>query len=104
MAKWPLLAAEQGIPVGLRSIDPGIVENALCGGRTLSKRARELSLATRQDTQVQSRRMFSGFIQVRLVREGAVKSWQVRFPLLLHKALNWGQQAWIWLHKLDPFE
>ena len=64
-----------------------------------------LSLATQQSL---------GYIQVAwigrlykadFVKEGHVQSAQVRFPLLLNKALTWGQQTWIWpFYKLRSFK
>ena len=39
------------------------------------------------------------------VKEGHVQSGRVGFPLLLNKALKWGQEVWIWgFYKLDCFE
>ena len=37
--------------------------------------------------------------------EGHVQSGQVGFPLLLNKAVKWGQETWIWaFYKLHSFE
>ena len=42
---------------------------------------------------------------VDFVKEGHVQSAQMGFPLLLNKALQWGQETWIWaVYKVHPFE
>ena len=39
------------------------------------------------------------------VKEGHAQSGQLGFPLMLNKALKWGQKAWIWaFYKLHSFE
>ena len=44
-------------------------------------------------------------LQCGLCGEGHVQSGQVGFPLLLNKAVKWGQETWIWaFYELHSFE
>ena len=70
-----------------------------------SECASGLSPAAEQSIDVGSTNMDMTVLQVALFGRRDVQSGQVGFPLLLNKALKWGQETWIWaFYKLHSFE
>ena len=64
-----------------------------------------LSLAAEQSIGRSQEARIGRLYKVDFVKEGHVQSGQVGFPLLLNKALKWGQERWIWVfYKWHSFE
>ena len=88
-----------------RSMHGTIVEGGLCKRGACSEWASGLSLAAKQSIDMGSRNMDMGVLQVALFCRRDVQSGQVGVPLLLNKALKWGQETWIWaFYKWHSFE
>ena len=76
-------------------MDWTIVQGGLCKRGACSEWASGLSLAAEQSIDVGSRNMDMGVLQVALFCRRDVQNGQVGFPLLLNKALKWGDETWI---------
>ena len=113
------LAAEQGIQVEVSSMDPGIVQDALCGRRrrmdlglvqvglvrgACSEWASRLSLAAEQSIEVGSTSM-DVVLQVALFRIKACSEWASGLSLAAEQSIGWSQEAWIEVcYELHSFE
>ena len=73
-------------------MDWTIVQGGLCKRGACSEWASGLSLAAEQSIGRSQEAWIGRWYKVDFVKEGQVQSGQVGFPLLLKKALTWGQK------------
>ena len=87
------LAAEQSIGCGVKKHGYGLFTSCTLLKKRCSEWASGLSLAAKQSIGRSQEAWIERLYKVHFVREGHVQSGQVGFPLLLNKALKWGQET-----------
>ena len=107
VGKWAFPCADQRIAVAIgwsqKTSNGRLYKVDFVGA--CSKWASGLSLVAKQSIGRSLEAWIGRLYKVDFVKEGHVQSGQVGFPLLLNKALKWGQETWIWaFYKWHSFE